>query len=189
MPCQLLFSPVIFSYKKAIRICSHTPFSPSPELRSQSLRIGVLRCFASAIFFGGSPLSSLWLSSWARRRAPLSVSGGGYLTCTVQSNRPLRSLTILPSMVAGAGTIQWRSFLFIRCEKIIVHSGRVRAWSSFPSKVKCPVTSSQLLGVVLSVLSRFLACTWGRAPHEPGIRRPQAERVVQNESPARTHRC
>ena len=54
----------------------------------------------------------------------LSVSGGGYPTCTVHSKRPLRSLTILPlpAMISWcpAQCSRGPSSLFDR-EKIIVH--------------------------------------------------------------------
>ena len=81
--------------------------------------------------------------------------------CTVQSNRPLRNLTNLPrlAMTTGAGTMQWKSFLNIRREKIIVRPRKSSCTVLFfQSKVKCPVHSPQLLGVVLSVLSSSETC-------------------------------
>ena len=103
-------SPLWHSSTKSSSTCSLAPFSSSLELRC-SPSIGVVRCFASAMFFlGGIPVSFL---SRGLDVALRSLSGGGYPTCTVQSNRPLRKLTIhLPAQCSGGPSS------FIRREKI-----------------------------------------------------------------------
>ena len=91
------------------------------------------------------PLSCGWLFSLGRRRAPLSVRGGEYPTCTVQSKRPVRSLTFLPLpvMTASAGIMRWRSCLFIRREKIIVHPAEAKSSAQWPLR-SCSVWCSRL---------------------------------------------
>ena len=121
--CPANFRSPLWNYPaKGSSTCSFAPFSPNPEMRS-SPRIGVLRCFASAIFFlkeSHSQANCFLLSATShstfRERRWVS-----HLHCPVETSIAWSHHLSTSRNKSRGQHDSVMSCLLIRREKIIVH--------------------------------------------------------------------
>ena len=97
-PCDIL-------QRKALRLFTRSLQCQSGvKVQSQDRTAWLRQCLST------NSIVILVAFSWARRRTPPALS-----------NRILRFAVSLPAMIAGTGTMQWKSLFFILRAKIIAH--------------------------------------------------------------------